>query len=193
MGLKSQVSSKDKAILDLKHQRDKIKQYQKRLELLQAQERDLAKQCLERQQRDKALIYLKKSKHQSQLLGQSYQQLTNIEELISSIEFALVQKDIVNNLAKGAQVLKDLNSEMSLTKVDQIMDDTAEGIAYQQELSDRLSEQLSATDEQEIEDELAKLESEQSTGPEINLPDVPKTNVNIGETSQEEEQQGIAI
>jgi charged multivesicular body protein 6 len=44
----------------------------------------------------------------------------------------LVEKDVVFGLQQGSAVLKELNKEMSLESIEKIMDDTADGIAYQE-------------------------------------------------------------
>lgn len=50
---------------------------------------------------------------------------------MSSIEFSLVEKDILYGLQQGTAVLKQLNQEMNLDRVEQLLSDSAEGIAYQ--------------------------------------------------------------
>jgi hypothetical protein len=50
---------------------------------------------------------------------------------VTSIEFALVEKDVIFGLKQGNQVLKDIQREMSLENVEKLMSETAEAIAYQ--------------------------------------------------------------
>lgn len=186
----NKVSSKDKAVLDLKLQRDKVKQYQKRLSLIGDRERELAKQNLAKGNKQRALLFLRKQKFQNQLLEKSFSQLSNLEELIESIEFAQVQQEVVKGLEQGAQTLKAINAEMSLDKIDKIMDDTAEGIAYQREIEQTLSSAISDEDELAIERDLERMEKEmmpetaaskdalkeQQSADIVNeLPEVPKT------------------
>lgn len=186
----NKVSSKDKAVLDLKLQRDKVKQYQKRLSLIGDRERELAKQSLAKGNKQRALLFLRKQKFQNQLLEKSFSQLSNLEELIESIEFAQVQQEVVKGLEQGAQTLKAINAEMSLDKIDKIMDDTAEGIAYQREIEQTLSSAISDEDELAIERDLERMEKEmmpetvaskdalkeQQSADIVNeLPEVPKT------------------
>jgi charged multivesicular body protein 6 len=49
-----------------------------------------------------------------------------------------VEKDVVFGLQQGATVLKEINKEMSLESVEKMMDDTADAIAYQQVIVNRL-------------------------------------------------------
>lgn len=50
---------------------------------------------------------------------------------MASIEFSLVEKDVLFGLKQGNTVLKELHKEMDLETVEKLMSDTAEGIAYQ--------------------------------------------------------------
>lgn len=51
---------------------------------------------------------------------------------MSSIEFSLVEKDVLFGIKQGSAVLKQLNSEMKVEDVEKLMSDTADGVAYQQ-------------------------------------------------------------
>lgn len=97
----------------------------------------------------------------------------------SSIEFALVEKQVVEGLKTGAAVLKELNNEMKLEDVEKLMDDTADAIAYQNEVSEMLNENLTQEDEEEIEAELDRLVEEEAKlgagGQLERLPNVPTT------------------
>lgn len=42
-----------------------------------------------------------------------------------------MEKDVLFGLKQGNEVLKQIHSEMDLESVHKLMDDTAEGIAYQ--------------------------------------------------------------
>ena len=50
---------------------------------------------------------------------------------VSTIEFTLVEHNVLYGLKQGNAVLLTLNKKMSLKAVEQIMDDTQEGLAYQ--------------------------------------------------------------
>jgi charged multivesicular body protein 6 len=51
---------------------------------------------------------------------------------VSSIEFALVEKDILFGLKQGNSVLKELNRETSLENVEKLLGETADAVAYQE-------------------------------------------------------------
>lgn len=87
----SRVTEQDKAVLQLKQQRDKLKQYQKKIELNLEKDRLLAKKLLEEGKRDRAKLLLRKKKYQEQLLLNTDAQLEKLEQLTHDIEFAQVE------------------------------------------------------------------------------------------------------
>ncbi|KAK4052664.1 Vacuolar protein sorting-associated protein 20 [Microbotryomycetes sp. JL201] len=171
----------------LKLQRDKLRQYQKRIDAVLTREREIAKQALAAGNKQRALIALRQRKYQENLLEQTDKQLETLQKLVSSIEFSLVEKDVVFGLQQGSQVLKQLNAEMDLAKIEQLMSDTAEGVAYQQEVSAMLSSTMSAADEEDVLEQLAFLQAEQ-----VNMPSVPTNTLPQKEaTVPESEQQAV--
>lgn len=51
---------------------------------------------------------------------------------VSSIEFALIEKDVLFGLKQGTEVLKEIHKEMSIEDVEKLMSETADAVAYQQ-------------------------------------------------------------
>ncbi|KAK6070565.1 snf7 family protein [Seiridium cupressi] len=179
----SRVTAQDRAILDLKLQRDKLHQYQRRILPLVARETEIAKQMLAANDKPKALLALRRKKYQEQLLEKTDAQLQQLEQLVRNVEFAQIQKDIVFGLQQGTKVLKEINAEMGgIERVEMLMGESAEAIAYQNEISEMLGGRITNQDEEEVEDELAALEAE-INGP-TKLPDVP--NNKLPETPQAE-------
>ncbi|GAA5962380.1 hypothetical protein JCM8115_001471 [Rhodotorula mucilaginosa] len=166
------ITPQDRSILDLKLQRDKLKQYQKRIEVVLAREREIAAESLKAGNKSRALIALRQKKYQETLLSQTDSQLETLQKLVQSIEFSLVEKDVLYGLKQGNEVLKQLNKEMDLATVEKLMDDTREGIAYQEEVSALLSSRISAQDEEDVLAELAALQAEQVQAG-VSLPEAP--------------------
>lgn len=200
----SKVTDQDRAILDLKLQRDKLRQYQKRIQVILDREKEIAKECLVRGDRQTALLALRKRKYQEQLLLKTDSQLETLEDLTHNIEFALVQKDVMYGLEQGNQVLKDINKEMSLERVEQILDESAEGIAYQREVTELLSGRITNVEEEEIQEELEALEREKleresggKLGKLSELPAVPKNQLEThnqkDEVQEEEAQEEVPV
>merc|ERR1712225_102376 len=119
----SKISAQDKAILDMKNQRDKLHQYQRRITVLTDREKEIAKQMLAKGDKPKALLALRRKKYQESLLEKTDAQLEQLEKLTSSVEFALVQKDVVFGLQQGTSVLQEIHKEMG--GLDQVEDELA--------------------------------------------------------------------
>ncbi|PGH06186.1 charged multivesicular body protein 6 [Blastomyces parvus] len=180
------ISAQDRAILDLKNQRDKLHQYQKRITTLTDRETQIARECLARNDRQRALLALRRKKYQQSLLAKTDAQLDQLERLTGNVEFALVQKDVLFGLSQGTKVLQTIHKEMGgLEGVEKLMGDTEEARAYQEEVSRMLSGQMSNQDEDEVEDELEAMEQEIS-GP-VSLPNVP-TSALHEETERERQE-----
>lgn len=122
-----------RAILDMKNQRDKLRQYQKRITVLTDREKEIAKECLAKGQTDKAKLALRRKKYQESLLSKTDAQLAQLEQLTSDVEFALVQKDILYGLQQGTAVLKEIHKEMGgIENVEKLLADNEEARAYQE-------------------------------------------------------------
>lgn len=90
----SRITEQDKAVLQLKQQRDKLKQYQKRIEINLEKDRQLAKKLLNDGKRDKAKLLLKKKRYQEQLLQNTDAQLDKLEQLTHDLEFAQIEVQV---------------------------------------------------------------------------------------------------
>ncbi|KAI0124526.1 Snf7-domain-containing protein [Hypoxylon sp. NC0597] len=182
----SRVTAQDKAILDLKLQRDKLHQYQRRITVLTDKETAIARQMLAAGDKKRALLALRRKKYQESLLEKTDAQLAQLEQLTRNVEFALIQKDVVFGLQQGTKVLKEIHAEMGgIEHVEKLMGETADAIAYQREISEMLGGRITNQDEDEVEEELAALELEVN-GP-ATLPNVPDTKL---PKAQVVEQQG---
>ncbi|PNY29253.1 SNF7 family protein [Tolypocladium capitatum] len=186
-GNASKVTAQDKAILDMKNQRDKLHQYQRRITVLTDRETEIARQMLAQGDRKRALLALRRKKYQQSLLAQTDAQLEQLEKLTSNVEFAQIQKDVVFGLQQGTKVLKEIHAEMGgIEHVEKLMGETADAIAYQKEVSEMLGGRISNQDEEEVEDELDALQAELA-GEGHELPSVP--NARLPESERQAEQQ----
>ncbi len=169
------VTSQDKAILNLKLQRDKLKNYQVKLSIVSKKEIEIAKQCLSKGDKKRALIALRKKKYQENLISKTDKQLEVLEELVSNIEFKQIEKNVLYGLNEGNNVLKSLNKELSLEKVEKIMDESAEGIRYQEEVTEMLGNIITNSEEDEVQEELERMEQEEleRQGIKVSQPEVP--------------------
>jgi len=175
------VTEKDRAVLELKRQRDKLKMYKNQLENVILRERAVARQLVQQIQatssadtkrllKVRAELALKKKKFQEVLIERTEKQLFNLDELVNNLEFAVVEQQVFKALQSGTQSLQKLNSQMSLDDIDQLMSDSADAIRYQEEVSAMLSKELSPVDEESVRAELEQLEKAQQ-----NVQDAPTT------------------
>ncbi|KAL7918618.1 hypothetical protein ACQKWADRAFT_303565 [Trichoderma austrokoningii] len=187
-GKQSKITEQDKAILDMKIQRDRLHQYQRRITVLTNKETEIAKQLLAKGDKKRALLALRRKKYQESLLSKTDAQLEQLEKLTASVEFAQIQKDVVFGLQQGTKVLSEIHAEMGgIEHVEKLMEENAEAIAYQNEISEMLGTRITAQDEEEVEDELAALEAEMS-GVNQKLPTVPNAQLPVSERPAEQAQ-----
>lgn len=76
------VTKQDEAVLQMKMQRDEVKKYQRRIRVVLNREVEIAKECLAKGDKQRALLALRKKKYQEKLLVQTDQQLATLEELV---------------------------------------------------------------------------------------------------------------
>ncbi|KAF7256604.1 hypothetical protein EG68_06147 [Paragonimus skrjabini miyazakii] len=166
---RSAVTEQDRAVLQLKQQRDKLNQYSRKIERQLERERSLAKQLLAGGKKEKALLLLKKKRCLEKLMDQTSKHLSTVEQLVHDIEFSQIQTDVINGLSVGNQALRKIHQIMSLEDVERILEETREGVAYQEEIDAAIADSLSPRDTQEAEHELQRILG--SLGEQ--LPDVP--------------------
>lgn len=173
-----QLTNRHRAILDMKNQRDKLHQYQQRITAITTRETEIARECLQRGDKSKALLALRRKKFQETLLAKTDAQLETLEQLTRNVEFALVQKDVVYGLQQGTSVLRQIHAEMGgIDQVEKLMGESEEARTYQREVSEMLGGQMSNQDEDEVEDELEALEGEVKgvvTSEEVRYPAPPE-------------------
>ncbi|OWZ32331.1 charged multivesicular body protein 6 [Cryptococcus neoformans C23] len=180
------ITTQDRAILDLKLQRDKLKQYQKRLQVILDREHEIAREALIAGNKKRALTALRQRKYQEQLLSKTDSQLVTLQELVSTIEFTQIQNTVLHGLEMGSHVLGELQKEMSLERVDRLMDQTREGVEYQREIDEALMSKMSPEEEEAVQEELERLQKEalpnvpESSAP-VALPNVPVKEPSVPE------------
>lgn len=81
-GGKQKITARDRAILDLKVQRDRLKQYQKKIHVVLEREKEIARAQLAAGNKPLALLALKKKKYQEGLLDSTNSQLLNLEQMV---------------------------------------------------------------------------------------------------------------
>ncbi|KAJ3552032.1 hypothetical protein NM688_g4374 [Phlebia brevispora] len=202
------ITKQDRAILDLKLQRDKVKQYRKKIQAVLDREHEIAKEQLSVGHKDRALLALRRRRYQESLLAKTDSQLENLENLVSTIEFSLVEVSVMHGLQQGNEVLKEIHKEMNIESVEKILEETAEAREYQraslpslccfsmlihalQEIDEMLGNTLTAEDEEAVQAELLELQKEvvgeEEPAKPLMLPSVPTTEPEVSTMQEEEE------
>ncbi|CAI4662933.1 CCQ_1a_G0040740.mRNA.1.CDS.1 [Saccharomyces cerevisiae] len=168
MGQKSSkvhITKTDRAILEVKRSKDEIHKFTRRTDNLilveKSQLKDLIRKNPENYKSNmKVRFLLKRIHYQEHLLQQASDQLINLENMVSTLEFKVVEKQFINGLKNGNEILKKLNKEFS--NVDELMDDVQDQIAYQNEINETLSRSVVGTSnyEDDLDKELDALENE---------------------------------
>ncbi|KAI7697424.1 Charged multivesicular body protein 6 [Sarcoptes scabiei] len=168
----SLVTSMDKAVLQIKQQRDKVRKYQKRLTVQIQNEVEIIKK-LSQQGNKKALLLLKKKKFTEKMLEKTDRELMTIENLIMDIEYKNVEQNVLKGIEVGNEALKQLNSLFSIDKIEALLEETEEGIQKQKEINELITgikeiDEI-AMDDDELNEELENILDDQT----IELPEVP--------------------
>ena len=173
-----QLSPTERAILDCKSCRDKIKRYIKNLEQKEQRSKLKVKELLRLKQRDRAKLYLKQSKLFSEQTKIADGQLDMINQQIANIESTSNMNECAEVLNRGNAVLKQLQNEVNIEHWENIKDDLDELKERDREIGDFFKEK--GIDEEELEtqcdDEINKLLAEMQ-GNDIQLPNVPKEQI----------------
>jgi charged multivesicular body protein 6 len=152
----------------------------------------VAKDLVKQGKKKQAMTVLKKKKFQEQLLARSEAQLQTVQEMIDSVEFAQLQKSVFDGLKAGNEVLTALNKEMSVEKVNQLMEETDEAMQTHREIEEALAGHLTAEDTSAVEGELEALEQSMMKEKAAAMPAVPTaepTAKGKGKEPAEEEQE----
>ncbi|XP_044839632.1 charged multivesicular body protein 6 isoform X1 [Mauremys mutica] len=165
---RSRVTEQDKAVLQLKQQRDKLKQYQKRITLNLERERSVAWQLLKDGKKEKAKLLLKKKRYQEQLLDKTENQISNLERMVQDIEFTQIEMKVIEGLKIGNECLNKMHEVMSIEEVERIIDETQDAVEYQRQIDEMLAGSFTEEDEDAILEELNAITQEQ-----LELPEVP--------------------
>ena len=173
-----QLSQTEKAILDCKSCRDKIKRYIKSLEQKSENSMTKVRELLQKKRRDRAKFYLKQSKLFSEQTKVADGQLEMINQQISNIESTTNMAECAAVLSNGNKVLKQLQNEVNIEHWENIRDDLDELKERDDEIKEFFKEKGIEQEEldEQCDDEINKL-LEEIHGNDIDLPQVPKEKI----------------
>ena len=167
-----QHSAQDQSILALKIERDNIIKYRKRLEMSSFTETKAAKMQLSKSKRERAIQCLQKRKFLDMQIENLDGMLLNIEKIISTLEIANIQQNVIRAIKSGNDMLKLLNESVTLDNVKKLMNESHEAMEFQNELSQLIKNvQL---DDDAIMEELEQMEKDEKDIMICDLPSVSK-------------------
>ncbi|CAH0518678.1 unnamed protein product [Peronospora belbahrii] len=179
LGVRAQITSKDKATLDLKNARDRLKKYQTRLDIEANQLHESAKKLLQAGKRDRAKLALKLKKYKEQQMHQADNHLIQVLGMLDTMEWETQQLQVFEGLKAGNSILNAIHKEMTVEAVEALMLETEEAQAMANEISRIIGGNLTVEDEDAVLSELAEIEKLEADALAVALPEVPATMLEI--------------
>ena len=189
-----EINQEEKALLDCKLCRDKIKKYIKSLEKNAALKKERAKEALKNKNKDRARLNLRQAKMYQEQIKTAEGQLEMIETQINQIETAQSQRDAMSVLKQGNEVLKKLQSEVNAEKFQELADDMDELKEQQNELSEFFKARGIEENDEELDNEIDKLlDSVQKEEAKVDLPSANKESLDKEKKEEEVENKKVVI
>lgn len=203
-GNSKQKEQPKKAIVDLREHIQLLNKKQRYLETQIDQQEDQARKNLQRGNKTGAKGCLKKKKLYESQVEKLQSQVDSLEQQLYSIENANLNLETLKAMKQGASAMKQIHRGLDLDKVDDTMDEIRDQVELNQEISEAISKPLlmhEDLDEDELDEELAMLASEQAQKePEaqresslkqgaIELPSVPDVSLSVGEGKEKDEEE----
>jgi charged multivesicular body protein 6 len=156
---KVEVTAIDRTVLDLKNSRDRLQRYRRKLEQDNAKLLARAAMAKNNGNKETTLGLLRLRKFKQQQAENCENQLLNVLQMVETIDSKQNEAAILQAMAAGKDLLKRMHEETTVDDVLELMDQIQEEREMEKEISDLLQNvpELSAADEQAVEDELAAL------------------------------------
>jgi len=199
-GKAKQAPSPQESIAKLRDTIDLLEKREKYLQKRVEKEIQTAKQNAQKNRRGALMALKRKKLYENQIEKMAGARLT-IETQVMAIENASVSMDTLQAMRMGAQTMQVMHRSMTVDTVDQTMDEIRTQMDIASEINDAISQPLGGEliDEDELEKELAELESQDleteflnanervsNVSPTIHLPATP--NVPITQETEEDRQ-----
>ncbi|CAI5735973.1 unnamed protein product [Hyaloperonospora brassicae] len=175
--VRGQITSKDKAVLDLKNARDRLRRYQTRLDIEAKQLHDSAKKLLQCGKRDRAKLALKLKKYKEQQMQQADGHLMQVLGMLDTVEWETRQLQVFEGLKAGNSILNAIHKEMTVEALEELMLETEEAQAMATEISRIIGGNLTLEDEDAVLSELAEIEKMAADTLALAIPEAPLATV----------------
>ncbi|GMH52799.1 hypothetical protein TL16_g01309 [Triparma laevis f. inornata] len=155
-----EVTSQDRAILDLKNSRDRLKRYIAVLDVDEKRLLDRAKEMHQQGKKRQAVLLMKVRKKKIKEAENVEAQLLNVYEMVSTIQWTSEQSKIMSALKTGKDALKQIHDEMSVDDVLNLMEEVEEEQEQERLIQEALTRGVSwaTVDDEELERELEELQ-----------------------------------
>jgi charged multivesicular body protein 6 len=207
---KPTLSQQDRAILDLKIARDKLRQHQVKVEAESVTLLCRAQGEYKKGDKKRGVYFMKIKKLKESKVDEINSQLLNLEQMVQTIEWTTQSVAVVSAMERAQLSLTKLQEEIPVERVEALMDDVAESVQMQQEIDRALAVGLPGSSVEEMEDELdaelqALSDSLDTTTTPAMLPALPvaptttpvvsvsaaQTSAHSQEVAEEEEERGL--
>ena len=151
------INDKDRAMLDLKRARDKLRRFRVKLEMDSGALEQRAKDLIREKKTDKVMFVLKLKKFKMKEVENVEGQLSKVLEMIQTINWEEQNAAVIKALQSGTNALNKMHEELPLEQVESILEDNAMAVERQDSINVVLSEGLDAVDNSEVDEEYAAL------------------------------------
>ncbi|XP_050513013.1 charged multivesicular body protein 6-like [Diabrotica virgifera virgifera] len=165
----TRITDQDRTILKLKQKRDMLQQYQRMIKASLVNQNEI-KQLIAQGNTEKVRIIIKKRIFKEKLITKIEGLLYNIEQMVNDIEYARIESEVLDSLVAANEILTSINEVFDIDTVEDILNETTQGIERQKEINKLISRRLIEEDEEAIELELAEIIAQQ-------MPVVPVTEI----------------
>lgn len=163
--------------MTLKLQRDQIVLVRRKLEVQFEAAENAAKSLLREDKKSLALLALKRRKHQSDLIHQAENHLLQVNTLISNVEVAAMQADLVKALESGNKALKTIQNELSFDYVSQLMEENSELQSQVTEIGEMLASAQS--EDASVFEDYKRLEAQVALDRISEVPNAPSSSIRV--------------
>lgn len=117
-----------------------------------------ARSCLQNN-KQKAIMLLKKAKMNEKQLLSLYGQRENIEIQINTLEQSITANNTIMSLRQGKEAIVNISKNLNTDDIEELMDDISENLATSSEISDTISRPIGEIyDEEELLSEIIEIE-----------------------------------
>ncbi|CAD7961391.1 unnamed protein product, partial [Amoebophrya sp. A120] len=177
----SRTTDQDRTLLQLKLQRDDLNKQKKRFANLIEEEAIIVNTCLREKKKQLALFHLKKKTIHGKMLTNCDNALLKLLELIDNVELLQMQQSVVQAMQVGNDMLKKMRKEVSVEKVEDLLEDAEELREWNAEINAVMAQY--GVSEEDIDAELAMIEEQETLRVLEPLKPVPVTELNAVSTA----------